>query len=283
MVTETFTLNMVRKLEQVEANYWMKYYHTTSPIESYGSIISGGFAGAIPSLDILAMNRVLGMSLKEDCEDQLQEIIGFYKKASVNRFFLQLNPMELNENHKSILKNSGFRHHNNWSKLLRGSKPSDVPTNPNLEIKKVDKSNASLYGQIIFMSFDWEDSRLPEWLASTVGMQGYDHYLVYYKKKAIAAGALYTENDMGAMAFAGTLADFRGLGAQTLLLKTRINEAVNKGAKYICAETAEQQFNRPVKSYQNMVNLGFRLAYNRPNWVYETPQSLLRSDSSPTA
>jgi len=263
-------MSMIRKLEQIEIDYWMKYYQHPGSIESYGTVISNAFVGAIPSLDILAMNRVIGLGSYQDISvADLESIIKFYEKAGSKRFFVQLVPYTLKNGTIETLKDMGFKHHNNWVKLYRSNHQATFDTNPDLHIKKINNSDATLYGELIFMSFDWEDSRLPEWLASTVGKAGYSNYIVYYQNKAIAAGALFTGVGMASVAFAGTLDKFRGLGAQQLLLKTRINEAIEKGAKFITAETAESTVERPIKSFENMLKVGFGTAYLRQNWLYE--------------
>lgn len=270
IIEKKLSIDTIRKLEQIEIDYWMKYYQHPGSIASCGAVISKAFVGAIPSLDILAMNRVMGLGCYHDfSKADLENIISFYKKSGSKRFFVQLVPDILKEEMVETLKEMGFKHHNNWSKLFRGNHQASFETNPDLRIKKINISDAALYGELIFMSFDWEDSRLPEWLASTVGKEGYSNYIVYYQNKAIAAGALFTGKGMASVAFAGTLDRFRGLGAQQLLLKTRINEAIKKGAKFITAETAISTKKRPVKSFENMLKVGFEMAYYRQNWLYE--------------
>ena len=260
--------SFIQRLEQIESSYWMKYYRGDTNLPHYSSIIAGGMACAIPNLDILAMNRVIGLSTSIE-EKTLRQIIHFYEKAGSSRFFIQLPPMVVTEENRDLLSKLGFTHYNNWAKLYRRVEPFDFSTNDELSIRQIDGKESDNYGQLIFMSFDWEDTRLASWLASTVGQEGYDHYIVSWKGKDIAAGALYVEGEMASMAFAGTLEPFRGKGAQLLLLKTRMQDAFKLGACFITAETAENQAGYPVKSYLNMKKLGFEEAYLRPNWLFQ--------------
>ncbi len=270
IATETLSKQQIQQFEQIEANYWSKYYDCSSSIASYASIIGGSFVGSIPSLDILAMNRVIGLGHNSKIKaETIDEVIHFFESAQNKKFFLQLTPEIVNDETKSILINKGFYHRNNWVKLYREAKIIDQETNPELTIETLSPDRASLFGQLIFMSFDWADSRIPEWLSGTVGKSGYKHYVVTYQNKAIAAGALFLEHETAAMAFAGTLEEFRGLGAQKLLLKTRINDAVTSGVKTVISETAEPLEGKLVQSYENMRAMGFRIAYKRQNWCYE--------------
>jgi hypothetical protein len=259
----------IQRLEQVECNYWKQYYRGSEVFPSYISEINGGVACALPELDILAMNRVIGLGLAHPINQQvLDQVISFYRQAGSARFFIQLPPIVMNDELQSLLQKNGFAHHNNWTKLYRKAGTYNITVNPALSIRQIDVGEACTFGELIFMSFDWEDSRLTTWLASTVGLEGYRHYIVSAGNKSIAAGALYLKGEMASMAFAGTLESFRGQGAQSLLLKTRLEDAAKGGAKYITSETAEHREDRPVKSCQNLMRFGFQRAYQRQNWIF---------------
>ncbi len=261
-------VEFIQQLEHVESKYWMKYYGGSEIFPSYLSVISGGLACAIPDVDILAMNRVVGLGARSPVDQaDLNRIINFYRNAGSSRFFIQLPAVSATEELRSLLARNGFIHYNNWIKLFRRVSHADISVNPELSIRRIDQREADLYGQLIYMSFDWQDTRLAPWLASSVGQEGYHHYIVSKGGKAIAAGALFVDGYMASMAFAGTLEPFRGLGAQSLLLKTRLEDAVSAGAQYITAETAEHREDRPVKSYLNMVRFGFETAYLRENYL----------------
>lgn len=257
-------------LEESEAGYWSKFYQNNTDLKCYTNIISGAFAGAMPELDILAMNRVIGLGMRQAITPEIiDDILHFYKTTGSKRFFIQLSPYVQQANLRSLLKEKGFRHHNNWAKLMYSASDSTPVVGTSLEIKKVSTQEAEQYGQIIYDSFDWEDECLVEWLAKSVGKESYQHYFACYKNQPIAAAALHIEGIYASMAFAGTLEDFRGLGAQSLLLKTRILEAKQQGCQYIIAETAENKVDHPITSYRNMQRFGFQEMYLRENWIME--------------
>ena len=261
---------LVRELEAVESRYWQVYYQTRPTLEAYASPVAGALACAIPALDVLAFNRVIGLGQQSLLSpEDLESVIHFYKKAGSHRFFVQLPPQLVDELTACTLEQAGFVHHNNWSKLQRDTSPYHVETNPSLKVERLNRENASRFGEIIGQCFDWENPQLTDLLSSAVGQRGYTHYVVQLKGKPIAAGALFVEGAMAAMAFAGTLPGFRGQGAQTLLLKTRIDEARQLGAEWICAETAQHSYEKPVKSFENMCKADFKLAYQRQNWLYQ--------------
>jgi len=257
-------------LEETEALYWSKYYDINPDLNCYANIISGAFAGAIPEVDILAMNRVIGLGMYSSVKaHQIDDIINFYKRAGVKRFFIQLSPHVIQDDLVDLLGDKGFVYHNNWVKLFRSIKPELPIVDTSFRIKSIGKAEANIYGEIIYNSFDWTDLRLKVWLQKTVGKQGYHHFLALDGELPVAAAALHTTGSFASMAFAGTLEDYRGKGAQSLLLKTRILTALNMGCKYFIAETAEPSITKPIASYQNMRRFGFEEAYLRQNWLYE--------------
>lgn len=269
-ISESIDLQLATALEYSEAMYWSKYYQSKCQLKCYGSVIAGAFAGALPELNILAMNRVVGLGMEVPVRPiDIDSIIRFFNKSGSERFFVQVSPLAEQENLREMLREKGFQFHNNWTKLLRpaGRPLADVETNLNIE--KIGPDQSMIYGKIIFESFDWEDERLIEWIAQSVGKPGYHHYLVKDGSLAVAAGALHVVNSFASMAFAGTLPEYRGLGAQSLLLNTRILEAREMGCNYIISETAEDTPERPVASFRNMQRFGFETAYLRQNWIYE--------------
>ena len=259
---------MVQKLEHIECCYWMQYYNGEALFPSYASIVDDGMMCAIPEVEVLVMNRVLGVGIKRPIDEAMVDhMINFYKVAGSPRFMIQLPGLIVTDSMRNTLEGHGFKNHNEWTKLYREVAPAEITPTP-LQVRKIGKNEAPLYGQLIFDSFDWKDPRLAAWLATTVGAEGYHHYLVYKGGEAIAGGALYVQVDMASMAFAGTVAAHRGFGAQKLLLETRLNAAYQLGAKVITAETAKHTAEIEVTSFKNIVRAGFRTAYHRENWLY---------------
>ena len=239
-------------------------------LESRASVIAGAFASAIPSIDTLAMNRVLGLGIDRAIyKEDIDAIIQFYRAGGVPRFFVQISPNTFQKDLTPLLQAKGFRHYNNWTKHFRYCDAPIAKANCDLEITLLDASEASAFGTLICQSFGWKDPRLASWLAASVGQAGYTHYQVKKNDQTVAVGALFIERECASMAFAATLPNFRGLGAQQLLLETRLKKARVSGCRIAVSETAEAQLNKPVPSALNMRRFGFEQAYQRQNWIFE--------------
>ena len=263
--------SLAHSLEQSEAIYWGKLYDDVDGLKPTKLKVGTGIACALPGIDILAMNRVIGWGWKgKKTQEQVSQIIDFYDSQGCLRFFIQLSPwVQEREKVISLLQEKGFRLYNSWSKLWRPISGVHTPVNTFLEVREIGPDLAEEYGRIIVNSFDWEDLRLIPFLAASVGKPGYRHYLLYDGQEAIGAGALHLYQQYASMAFAATLPEFRGKGGQALLIHQRIRDAAKLGANYLVAETAVDIPEAPSKSFRNLQKLGFDLAYQRENWILE--------------
>lgn len=142
-------------LEESEVAYWSKYYQVQAPMKSYANIIAGAFAGAVPEQDILSMNRVIGLGMRQSVKSEyIDDIIRFYTLAGTKRFFIQLSPYVIQDDLRDLLHDKGFRHHNNWAKLWRKADLTIPNIDTELEAVRIGPNDALAYGQIIFDSFD---------------------------------------------------------------------------------------------------------------------------------
>ena len=259
-------------LERQEMEYWSDYYRAAGPevtkncdlqIHKIGS----GIATAAGKIDILAFNRVIGLGLDGPViESQLNEIIRFYRPTSIPRIFLQLSPKVVTDELSGFLNKQGFQYYNNWTKLYREIYP--IPrAKSSLRIEQIGTDRADLFARIIIASFEWPEMVKPM-VALPVGRKGWKHYLAYHGSEPVACAACFIKGKFASLAFAATLPDYRGLGAQSALIARRFQDAAEAGCKWMVVETAEDKPERPVASYRNLKRLGFELAYLCPNYIY---------------
>lgn len=85
----------------------------------------------------------------------------------------------------------------------------------------------------------------------------------------MACAAAYFRKPFAELAFAATLPEYGGRGAQSAFLARRMQDAADLGCESLISETAEDTLERPVASYRNMRRFGFEVAYLRPNYLLE--------------
>ena len=266
-----FDTKLQRGLEYNEGLYWSALYQHPSGQKRHFRRTETAFLMAMPTVNTLAFNRVIGLGLiKSATQTEISEIIKFFRKAGSSRFFVQLSPFAQPGFVDELLALNGFTYYNNWVKFYRPADRSLPPVQTELEIVSIDAGKAHKYGQLLLRCFGWDDpgDEIARAFANTVGQPGFRHYFALDDGKPIAAAAMYTHGVYASMAIAGTLEGYRGKGAQSALLSHRILDARKLGCKHILSETAEELPGKPVPSSHNMKKFGFEVAYLRPNYIY---------------
>jgi hypothetical protein len=264
------TQNYSQALEFSEMGYWSKLFHSNQKLRVSQQKIAGGAACALPAVDVLVFNRVLGAGISGPItEKDLDAMIKFYAVAGARRFFIQPYPLSLSEDVEDLLLRKGFRHHNNWAKLARPlSTAVKSVVNSDLHVRTVQASEALTYGKLIVRAFEWPEV-LVDFFAASIGLPGYQQFFAMQKNKPVAAAALHMEEGIASMAIAGTLPEFRGSGAQQRLLWHRLKEAELCGCTLAVSETGEDSPDKPNQSFRNMLNVGFEKVYVRKNYLFE--------------
>jgi GNAT superfamily N-acetyltransferase len=273
-IDETANLfpNLITDFEIQEADSWSDYFRDV-PADLADQLqiktleAGSGFAVSMAQIDILAYNRVIGLGLEHAVsENQLAELIQFYRNNGSKRFFIQLSPTAKPKNLSKMLKNINLKHYNNWVKLYQPIE--DVPSvNTSLRIDQINREHSEIFSNILVQAFEWP-ATLKQLLSVPVGKPGWKHYMAFKGDIPVACAAGYIRGEFASLAIAATLQEFRGLGAQTALINQRIRDAANAGCHWIISETAEETPEKPVPSFRNMLKLGFRVAYKRPNYIY---------------
>jgi hypothetical protein len=258
-------------LEKTEIRIWNEFYkyadNTTSVALGIDLESAKSLSVLIASkLDILAMNRVIGLGLnKKAAHQQIKDIISRYKNAGVPRFFVQLHPLARPDTLPAMLTEHGFSHYNNWVKLYREI-DAPLPQPADLDVREVGPDEGKAFAEIVSTSFGWPDTIRPM-IKAAIGEPGWHFYMAYDNGIPIATGANYIDGRYCWIDFAATLAEHRGKGAQTALAVRRIQDANKLGCKWLVVETAEQTPGKEAPSYRNMIRLGFKVAYVRPNYI----------------
>lgn len=265
---------------------WGDFYRAASAasVEACGlqvAEIGGAVATMAAAVDVLALNRVLGIGVKQPAtESEIDEIIRLFTERRVPRFFVQVSPVAAPDDLPRMLEDRGFRHYNNWVRLYRDvSAPPDVKTD--LAVRRIDEEDAAAFGRIVAESFGWGD-QISGWIGDLVGKLGWRHYMAFDGDTPVATGAMRVAGEYAWLDFAATLSDHRKRGAQGAILARRIRDAATQGCRYVLVETAEQTAEKEVPSYRNMLRFGFTEAYVRPNYIFYPQTPKARSACPPT-
>jgi len=273
-MTSTPSLHsLALRLEGIEVQAWNDLY-SGAPAEVVKRIgvsirpFGSGCVSMVPKVDVLGMNRVFGMGLQEPVDhSQLAHLIEHYRTSGCRRFFVQVSPYAMPGDLPRWLNVEGFTLYNNWIKLYRSAE-NVPPAKTDLSIRQITEAGA--FGTIVTSSFEWPEEVAPL-IGSTVGRPGWRHYMAFDGNKPVATGAFFADGEFAWLDLASTLPEARGRGAQSALLYRRAHDAAALGCRWLAVETAEETPEKPAPSYRNMVRTGFRVAYSRPNYLYQIP------------
>lgn len=256
-------------LERIERAWWAELLSGADGAAVYPAArVGGAVAGVFPGSDVLALNRVVGLGIEEPVRDRhLASLTRLYRTAGARRFFLPVAPGAQPAGLAGELEARGFRRHNRWAKLVReaGEAPA---AETDLRIERVGPEHAEVCARLFAPAVEWPPAA-QRLLVRLVGLPGWRHYLAFDGERPAATAALFLHGDHAALTFAATHPDFRRRGAQGALLAWRVREATEAGAQRLVVETAEDRPDHPCASYRNVRRAGFRLAYLRPNWLWE--------------
>jgi GNAT superfamily N-acetyltransferase len=196
-------------------------------------------------------NRVIGLASTEP----LDEIAAFYRET----------PWWVSDSHGvgPELEERGFTRDYGWMKFSRGVGPREAQTD--LQVDRVGPDRADDFAGVVVAGYGLPDSTAPL-AANVVGRPGWSCYVAYDGESPAGAGALFVHEGVGWLGFAATLPEFRGRGAQSIILAVRIEDARRQGCSMVVTETGELEEGRPSSSYRNILRAGFREAGVRPNY-----------------
>ncbi|MFO7445202.1 MAG: GNAT family N-acetyltransferase [Ignavibacteriaceae bacterium] len=272
--SEQSSKRLRRGIEKFEAEAWLDLYASASEkIQKDLGLkvipLEYSFAAIIPSVDIIALNRIIGLGLNKPFgKTTLEELKNILIENNVKRFFVQLHPDAQPDNSYELLEGSSFIYYNNWIKFHRYNSPSHK-FNTGFLIKEIDKPEADIFAKILLHNFGWPDVLHP-WIAGTVGRNHWKHYIAYDGSIPVATAMLFVKGNYAWLGFGSTLPEYRGKGIQSALLAKRIEDCRELGVKELILETADDKPGIHSVSKRNAVRAGFEITYIRPNFLYKT-------------
>lgn len=256
-----------RKFEvsEAEATYLMHKYASADAMKKASfSLLRDGSLTAVCT-DIFpgfSLNRVLGF---KQIDDEILNRIEEFFKGKPGKFALQIPPEILNDDKIELLKSRGYEYSNSWVAFYRDSSPV-VSQGTDLKIKEIGKENSAEFAFTLNEVFGFPHE-FDDISASSIGEKECVTFMAFDGTKPAGSAGIFITGDSAYLSFANVLPEYRRRGIQGELLRHRIDAARTRGVKWIFVDTAEDSPENPNPSYWNMLRHGFRLMYNRPNYV----------------
>jgi len=209
-----------------------------------------------------SLNRVLGII--EINENFLIRMESFYK-GKEGKFALQIPPAVLTDEAKRLLAARGYEYSNSWVTFYRDTSLS-ISRGTDLELREIGPECAADYGRILNEVFTFPHE-FDEITSCTLGRKNWITFMAFDGNKPAGSASVFINGASGYLSFGNVLPGYRNRGIQGELLTRRINAARARGVKWLFVDTGEDSKENPNPSYWNILRKGFRLMYNRPNYV----------------
>ncbi len=222
----------------------------------------------IPGLNSAFFNRIMCLGVSGVAEEAvLDDAIAALQTAGCKTYMVQLSPLAQPSQIGERLEQRGFNLEKSWAKLYRGNEPATaVRTDLRVEAVRTGQDQND-FTDVALSAFEMSADVRP-WFDGAIGQPGWYHYLGFAEDQPVSTAAMFVSGEVGWLGSGSTLRSHRRRGGQSALLARRIEDGRKLGCRWFVAETSEDTPELPNPSYRNMIGVGFKLAYLRPNYLY---------------
>ncbi|HEX5928905.1 MAG TPA: hypothetical protein VFY48_05895 [Solirubrobacterales bacterium] len=173
------------------------------------------------------------------------------------------------EEAENWLSERGYERGGGWIKLVRDASPPDWPEDPGIQIYEIGDDEADGEGMSTIVS---EALELPV-TAGTLffSLPQEQHWRCYTaslspEEPVVATASMMIDDGVAQLGPGMTLAEARGLGCNTALLRRRLVDAAEAGCHTVFVEVGEVDPESLTGIYRRLCRAGFEEAYQSRNW-----------------
>lgn len=215
-------------------------------------------------LDSPMLNRAVGLGVDRPAtEDDVDAVIAAMGVGTT--YYVAVAPSARPPELPGWLEARGLERGWGWMAFRRGV--DDLPAAAtDLRLEEVrGRELETAFATVVCAGYGLPDDLLPT-IARAPGA-GWRCWLALDGDTPASAAAMYVAEGAAYLAFAATLPEFRGRGAQSALLAERIRRARELGCDVVLTETGERREGLPSNSYRNILRTGFEEVAVTANWL----------------
>jgi hypothetical protein len=234
---------------------------------AHAEIAGAGCIAVATARDMTMLNRVTGLGLAGAVGDGALDAIDAFYAGHGTRYAVALTPTPHADDLRERLIERGFTDDYAWMKFSRPPLPPPTPhrTPSDLRVERVGSEAAGEFGHITAMVYGMPDA-YAAWLGALTRSSAWACFMARDEMgRACATGALHLDDHGAWLGIGACLESHRRRGAQTLLLRARIEAAAEAGATLIVTETGARGDGVPDSSYRNLLSACFAERYARAN------------------
>ncbi|MGW0082250.1 GNAT family N-acetyltransferase [Streptomyces sp. NPDC003393] len=207
--------------------------------------------------------------------EMIAEVCAFYRSEGTPQAVLQLAPSVIPDDWTEICAREGMTGGTSWVKLVadvdevvaRADAPDRRPAN-GLYVAPVEPGDADRWASVMLQGFDMPEEHYADMVAASAVHPDWYPHAVWLNGELVGTGTMYHNGETAQMFAGAVLPHARNRGGQTELLAARARVGGKLGCRQLVAETGAETDGGHNPSLHNMLRLGFRVAYERRNWVW---------------
>lgn len=217
-------------------------------------------AAMLPTIPNPHFNRILVSGpVSTGC---LGEVLDLYDAKGANPD-LEISPGALDDELAKFLHVRGYAQTKFLPVYIKPIDELSMDHSTDLRVTKVSRPEELAYFQDLYLKgWNIKAAVIGSYIERWSKYADWRLYLAYLENQPIGCAVLYLKNSVAYLADATTPDKFRGKGAQTALLLTRIKDAIGYNADLMFART---DFGST--SQKNMEKLDLRISYARAFWT----------------
>jgi GNAT superfamily N-acetyltransferase len=208
--------------------------------------------------------------------DMIAEVCAFYRAEGTPMAVLQLAPSVIPEDWPEICAREGITAGSPWVKLVAEVDQvvahADAPDRKRADgvrVAPVEPDDADRWASVMMRGFGMPEEHYAGMVAASVRHPQWHPHAVWLNGEIVGTGTMHSDGETAQMFGGAVLPDARNRGGQTELLAARARMAGKLGCRLLIAETGAETDGGHNPSLHNMLRLGFRVAYERQNWMWQ--------------
>lgn len=260
----------IEQLERVEHDAWEDLYRACPAPIATGLGLAAEHIGRALYLQARAIpqtqfNRMCGLGF-ENAGAAIAAGLQRFRAAGVAQAWFQVAPGRYQQTTDAQLTAAGLRLlERRWVKFWRPPEPApQIATD--VTIVPVDHTLAGLFADAVLAGFGMPPMLKP-WLQALVGRAGWHCFLAMVGEEPVGGATMHIASGIAWLGIGAVRPEHRRKGAQSALLAARIAAGLRHGVGGFTTETGRPHPGEPGPSFANIQRAGFRIVYDRPNWV----------------
>ncbi|MEV7735765.1 GNAT family N-acetyltransferase [Streptomyces sp. NPDC088921] len=208
--------------------------------------------------------------------DLVSEVCSFYRAERTPMAVLQIAPSLIPDDWSDVCAREGISGGSSWVKLVAETSQvvsaADDPERrqaDGVRVGPVESHDSRQWASVMLRAFGMPEPHYVDMVESSVGKPDWHPHAVWMGTEIVGTGTMYTNGETAQLFGGAVLPHARNRGGQTELLIAGARAARQSGCLLLVAETGVEVDGDHNPSLHNMLGLGFKVAYERRNWVWK--------------